>query len=144
MMETRGKEKPKENILWNHPYYNFTFSFPQLSFPGGAHGKEPTCQFRSRKRCKFSPWFGKIPWRRKWQLTAVFLPGKSHGQRSLVGYSPSQRLGQDWVTEPTYIPPLIIEVGCSCAQIFPLESRPPRISDGMSICHQILKVGKHA
>ena len=30
----------------------------------------------------------KIPWRRKWQPTPVFLPGKSHGQRSLVGYSP--------------------------------------------------------
>ena len=36
----------------------------------------------------FDPWFGKISWRRKWQLTPVFLPGKSHGQRSLVGYSP--------------------------------------------------------
>ena len=31
---------------------------------------------------------GKIPWRRKWQLTAVVLPGASHGQRSLIGYSP--------------------------------------------------------
>ena len=36
----------------------------------------------------FDPWFGKIPWRRKWQPTPVFLPGKSHGQRSLTGYSP--------------------------------------------------------
>ena len=36
----------------------------------------------------FNPWFGKIPWRRKWQSTLVLLPGKSHGQRSLVGYSP--------------------------------------------------------
>ena len=36
----------------------------------------------------FSPWVGKIPWRRKWQPTPVLLPGKSHGQRSLVGYSP--------------------------------------------------------
>ena len=34
------------------------------------------------------PWVGKIPWRRKWKPTSVFLPGKSHGQRSLVGYSP--------------------------------------------------------
>jgi len=32
--------------------------------------------------------FGKIPWRRKWQLTPVFFPGKSHGERSLEGYSP--------------------------------------------------------
>ena len=35
----------------------------------------------------FDPWVGKIPWRRKWQSTPVFLPGNSHGQRSLAGYS---------------------------------------------------------
>ena len=36
----------------------------------------------------FNPWVGEIPWRRKWELTLVFLPGESHGQRSLVGYGP--------------------------------------------------------
>ena len=36
----------------------------------------------------FDPWVGKVPWRRKWQSTPVLLPGKSHGQRSLVDYSP--------------------------------------------------------
>ena len=36
----------------------------------------------------FDPWVRKIPWRRAWQPTPVFLPGESHGQRSLVGYSP--------------------------------------------------------
>ena len=47
-----------------------------------------------RRRCKRLG-FGKIPWRRKWQPTLVFLPGESHGQRSLVGYSPwgSKELG---------------------------------------------------
>ena len=39
-------------------------------------------------RPRFDPWVGKIPWRRKWQPTPVFLPGESHGRRSLVGYSP--------------------------------------------------------
>ena len=39
-------------------------------------------------RCGFDPWVGKIPWRRAWQPTPVFLPGESHGQRNLVGYSP--------------------------------------------------------
>ena len=39
-------------------------------------------------RLRFQPWVGKIPWRRKWQTTAIFLPGEFHGQRSLVGYSP--------------------------------------------------------
>ena len=36
----------------------------------------------------FNPWVGKIPWRREWKPTAVFLPGESHGQRSLMDYSP--------------------------------------------------------
>ena len=40
------------------------------------------------RRPRFDPWVGKIPWRRKWQPTPVFLPGESHGRRSLVGYSP--------------------------------------------------------
>ena len=40
------------------------------------------------RRCGFDPWVRKIPWRRKWQPTPVFWPGKFHGQRSLVGYSP--------------------------------------------------------
>ena len=39
-------------------------------------------------RLGFDPWVGKIPWRRGWQPTPGFLPGESHGQRSLVGYSP--------------------------------------------------------
>ena len=55
---------------------------------GGTNGKELTYQCRRHKRCGFDPWVGKIPWRRAWQLTPVFLPGESHGQRSLVGCSP--------------------------------------------------------
>ena len=62
--------------------------FPEWSFPGGASGREPTHQCRRCKRRGFDPWVGKIPWRRKWQPTPVFLPRASHGQRSLVGYSP--------------------------------------------------------
>ena len=54
-------------------------------FPGGATGKEPTCQHRKHKRSGFHPCVGKIPWRRAWQPTPVFLPGDSHEQRSLVG-----------------------------------------------------------
>ena len=43
----------------------------------------------------FDPWVGKIPWRRQWQPTPVLLPGKSHGQRSLVGYNPQCRKESD-------------------------------------------------
>ena len=50
--------------------------------------KESACQCRRYKRCRFNSWIRKIPWRRKQQPTPVFLPGKSHGQRSLAGYSP--------------------------------------------------------
>ena len=39
------------------------------------------------RETRFNPWVGKLPWRRKWQTTPVFLPGESHGQRSLAGYS---------------------------------------------------------
>ena len=46
------------------------------------------CQRRRNKRCGLSLWVGKTPWRRAWKPTPVFLPGESHGQRSLVGYSP--------------------------------------------------------
>ena len=50
---------------------------------------------------EFSLWVGKIPWRRKWQPTPVFVPGKSHGQRGLVGCSPwsHRTVGQDWATK---------------------------------------------
>ena len=58
-----------------------------MGFPGGTSGKESTCQCRRHKRLRFDSWVGKIPWRRKWQPTPVFLPGESHGQRSLAGYS---------------------------------------------------------
>ena len=40
------------------------------------------------RKAGFNPWVRKIPWRREWQPTPVLLPGESHGQRSLVGYSP--------------------------------------------------------
>ena len=53
------------------------------AFPGGASGKEHTCQCRRYKIHGFDPRVGKIPWRRKWQPTPVFLLGKSYGQRSL-------------------------------------------------------------
>ena len=53
--------------------------------PRGLNGKELACQCR---RHGFDPWVGKVPWRRTWQPTPVFLPGESPGQRGLVGYSP--------------------------------------------------------
>ena len=71
-----------------------------LGFPGGTSGKESAYQWRRRKSCGFDPWVGKIPWRRAQQPTPVFLPGESHGQRSLVGYCPEGRKALD-TTEAT-------------------------------------------
>ena len=51
-------------------------------------GKESACQCKRHRKGGLYLWVGKIPWRRKWQTTPVFLSGISHGQRSLSGYSP--------------------------------------------------------
>ena len=59
-----------------------------MGLPGDTSGKEPAWEYRRCKRCGFDLWVGKIPWRRAWQPTPVFLPGKSHGQRNLAGYNP--------------------------------------------------------
>ena len=62
---------------------------PSWGFLGDASDKDPACQYkRKRKRCRFDPGFQKIPWRRTWQPTPIFLPGESHGQSSLAVYSP--------------------------------------------------------
>ena len=56
--------------------------------PGSASRKEPTCPCSRCKTLGFDPCVGKIPWRMKGQPTPGFLPGESHGQKSLAGYSP--------------------------------------------------------
>ena len=57
-------------------------------FPGGSSGKEPACQCSRQKGLRFNPWVGKIPRRRVWPPTPVFLPGEFRGQTSLAGYGP--------------------------------------------------------
>ena len=63
-------------------------SYVVLGPPRWLSGKESVCQCRRYRRRGFDPWVGKMLWRGKWQPTPVFFPGKSQGQRSLVGYSP--------------------------------------------------------
>ena len=62
-------------------------------------------QCRRHRRRGFNPWIGKSPWRRAWQPTLVFLPGESHGQRSLTVYSPWGRTDSDTtgVIEPKIV-----------------------------------------
>ena len=64
-----------------------------ISFPGGSVIKESACNAGDPPECRrseFNLWFGKIPWRRKWQRTPVFLRGKCDGERSLVGLQSMQ------------------------------------------------------
>ena len=69
----------------------FFFFGRSSSFPDGSAVKEFACNAGDG----FDPWVGKIPWRRKWQPTLGFLPGKFHGQRSLADYSPRGRKESD-------------------------------------------------
>ena len=69
-------------------------------FPGGSEDKASACNAGDQG---FDPWVRKMPWRRKWQPTPVFLPGESHGQRSLAGYSPrGRRVRHDWATSLSF------------------------------------------
>ena len=75
----RQKYDYLSELMWDEPHQGF---------PGGISGIKPSCQWRRHKRCGFNLWAKKIPWMRAWQPTPVFLPGESHGQRSLVGSGP--------------------------------------------------------
>ena len=90
--EQEGWAQQVYHLLWLPPSQHLIVSvFCLLGFPGGSDGR--VCLPMS------SPWVRKIPWRREWQPTPVFLPEESHRQRSLVGYSPwGRRVGHDWET----------------------------------------------
>ena len=87
-------------------------------FLDGTSDEEPARQWGRLKRCRLNPWVGKVPWRREWQPTPVFLPGKSHGQRSLAGYGITKSWTQlsthsrfDYYLDPIFSPP---ENSCVC------------------------------
>ena len=67
---------------------SYTLLLRACGLPGSASGKGPACQCGRCKRCSFGPWVRKIPWRRAWQPTPVFLPGEFHGQRVLQAAVP--------------------------------------------------------
>ena len=69
------------------------------------------------RSCRFDPWIGEIPWRRAQQPTPVSLPGESHGQRSLEGYSP--RCHKEWdMTERLTLSPTHTNLACSLSSGF--------------------------
>ena len=76
--------------LWFYCSGKYCFRRDPQCFPGYHDGSARIClQGRRHRRCRFDPWVGNIPWRRKQQPTLIFLSGKSHGQKSLVGYTPA-------------------------------------------------------
>ena len=102
---TEKKARKLKEIFY--PSVNCLVScFHPDGFPGGTSGKEYICQRRRLKRNGFDPWGGKIHWSRKWQPFPGFLPGKVHGQRNLVGYSPGgckeSDMAEDYVSFTEY------------------------------------------
>ena len=91
----KKKKKQLEIFVWVY----FCFRLPWWT-SGSVVKNLPT-----NYNCIFDSWVGKIPWRKKWQHIPVFLPGKSHGQRSLVGYSPwgHKRIGHNLVTKQQFL-----------------------------------------
>ena len=70
-------------ILWSNVHRGFPGGSVVKNLPANAGEEQP------------NPRVGKIPWRRRWQPTPVFLPGKVHGQRNLAGYSPRGHKGSN-------------------------------------------------
>ena len=87
-------------------------------FPSGSV-VESACNCERRG---FSPWVGKISWRGKWQPTSMFLPGNSHGQRSLVGYSPWGGKSQTRLSDWTWAQGLLQDYKSSSADFWSLWS----------------------
>ena len=97
--------------------------------PRWLSGKESACQCRRCRRHRFDPWVGKIPWRRRWQPTPVFLPGESHGRRSLAGYSPQgcKELDTTEATQHAHMPCYHIKCTDLGDILFPQESCASRL-----------------
>ena len=83
--------------------FELTFSFYFEIIPNVQQRIVSLYLCRRGRRQGFYPWVGKIPWRRKWQPTPVFLPGKPCGQRSLAGRGPGVAKSQTWPSTATAI-----------------------------------------
>ena len=95
-----------QQLLTVESYYNYPSLF--MGFPDDPAGKESACIAGDTGDAGLIPWSGRSPGGGKWQPTRVFLPGKSHGQRSLAGYSPKVHKESDTT-----------EASCHKEEIFP-------------------------
>ena len=115
--------------------------FTSLHFSGGSDGKEFACQCR---RLRFDSWVKKIPWRRAWQPTAVFLPGEFHGQRSLAGYSHWSCKESDMPEQLTHTHSLVVQwlrihLPMRGRGFDPWSGNIPRAAEQLSHVPQLLK-----
>ena len=104
---------------------------PSMQHSGLPRGSAANCHGR---RPGFAAWDGKMPWRRAWQPTPVFLPGESHGQRSPAGCSPwGRRVGHDLASKQQRHDNRAVYTSLSASgsgTLLPVKSRPL-----MSSCH---------
>ena len=131
--------------------------YNRFGLPWSLSGKESSCQCR---RCGFDPWVRKIPCRRKWQPTLVVLPGESHGQRSLVGYSPRglKRVGYNLAIKQQQITALQCCVSFCCKtkrisnmytyipslwDLLPSPSHPSRSSQSTNMSSRCYAAASH-
>ena len=113
-------------------------SITPLGLPWWLTGKESTYNVGRCGRHRFDPWVGKIPWSRKWQPTLVFLPGQSHGQKSLVGYSPWGHKELDTTERLSMITPLLLMVGNNVRKC-PFSWKIHAVFRGeVSVCQQLI------
>ena len=85
---SRAEREGMRSFRPRHRLWVLLWSTQNARLPRWLSGKKSACLCRRHKRLQFDPWVGKIPWRRAWQPTPVFLPGESYGQRCLEAYSP--------------------------------------------------------
>ena len=109
------------------------YSIWAVGFPGGKVVKESTCQCQRYKKMWVPSLGWEDPWRRKWQPTPVFLPGESHGQRRLAGYTPWGQKRPTWLNTHAQ----------SVPQYYPTLSDPTHCSTpGFPVYHQLLKLAQ--
>ena len=108
-----------------------------FGLPWWLSGEESACQC---KRCGFDPWIGKIPWRRKWQHIPVFLPGESHGKKSLAGYSPKGHQESDMTEQ------LSMHAREKVRSVFSRETEPighiDTVTKGEEVAHVVMETEK--
>ena len=88
-LQSKGLSRVFSNTtVWKHQFFGAQSSLWSNSHIWASLVAQTVKHLPAMRETRFNSWVGKIPWRRKWQPTPVLLPGKLHGLRSLVGYSP--------------------------------------------------------